>query len=565
MKVYLAKSAGFCMGVKRAVSRVGDVLDAKEPYVRVSTYGSLIHNRPAVDMLKNKSVNVVNNIDDIDCDVLIIRSHGIPPQERKKILEKKVKIIDTTCPKVAKVQSIIKKHALKGYNIIIAGDKDHSEVKSLMGFSHDKGFVVASADDIRKLPDSLSKVCFVSQTTQNQDAFEDFTKAINEKYPEALVFNTICYETSNRQNELKYLSLEMDAILVIGSKESANSQRLYEIARELNNNVFFAEDVDDIDFRGFAKFDKVGITAGASTPNWIIDKFYSALLLIKGKSENSFKWFIKRCWALFVLSRMLTATAAVALTYANSQMLGIKSDLNLYISIFCYVLFIHAFNDLLDRQVLNPFFLFFQRKVSRGINYAIYILAFIVSCFFAYQIDVSVFVLLIVIMCTLFLISYKKEAFYSIKKLPASKNIVITIAWIFLTLVLPLFISPSKFRFESLFTALIFTMTIIFARSMVSSYVDYAKNKIVGSEVLSVFLGEKKFKLFAIFLIVLSLALFCTYYFVFMERIFVIYLLLPLVVWLTISNLKVTRYFIFSLRLTALIDLLLIFAGLLSV
>ena len=269
MKIRIAKKAGFCMGVRRALNLVLKALNEKK--YPIYTYGPLIHNPQTLELLNKLGVKVINKIkDEVPSGICIIRAHGIPPQEKEK-LSKKHKIIDVTCPRVLKVQALAKKAISKGKNIIIIGDKNHAEVKGILGYSQNKGYVVSSFEDIEKLP-KLENYVILSQTTQDKKLFKALSEAIISKYPKGKIINTICNATEVRQNEVRNLSKACSSIIVIGGKFSANTNRLAEIAKKEGKKVYLIERAEEIPLEEIKKEKTIGITAGASTPNWLINE-----------------------------------------------------------------------------------------------------------------------------------------------------------------------------------------------------------------------------------------------------------------------------------------------------
>lgn len=208
------------MGVRRAVDIVLDIAQHKGKE-NIYTYGPLIHNPQTIELLKKRGIMPISHIDEIEAGetktTIIIRVDGISPQEKAKIKEKGIRIIDATCPRVAHVQAIIKKHAKLDYGILIVGDGDHPEVNSLLGYSYGKGFIIGGIADCDKLA-NLDKVCVVAQTTQSVDEYAHIIHKIKEKYPDAVIFNTICDSTEKRQTEVKELAAEMDAMFIVGEE-----------------------------------------------------------------------------------------------------------------------------------------------------------------------------------------------------------------------------------------------------------------------------------------------------------------------------------------------------------
>jgi len=256
MKIKIAKKAGFCMGVRRAVNLVLKALSRGEK--PIYTYGPLIHNPQTLKLLEKLGVKIIRDVDEnVPSGSCILRAHGIPPQEKEK-LSKRHKIIDGTCPRVLKVQALAKKAVKRGADVIIIGDKDHAEVKGILGFCKDKGYIVSNFEDIEKLPE-LKDYVILSQTTQDKNLFEKLSQKILSKYPSGEVINTICNATHLRQEEVRKLCNECQVIIVIGGKFSANTNRLAQIARNEGKEVYLVETADEIPLEKIKKYKKIGI------------------------------------------------------------------------------------------------------------------------------------------------------------------------------------------------------------------------------------------------------------------------------------------------------------------
>ena len=232
------------MGVRRAVDMALDVAQCRSNG-RIYTYGPLIHNPQTVELLRRRGIIPADNINEIEEGTIIIRAHGISPIEREKIKEKKIKIIDATCPKVARVQAIIKKHVLGGYSILIVGDRGHPEVDGLLGYSGGKGIIIGNRGDVDALSE-MDKVCVVAQTTQNIEEYRNIINKITKRFPKAMVFDTICDSTEKRQAEAKELSAEMDVMFIVGGKNSANTKRLTEISEMQGTPTFHIVTADEL-------------------------------------------------------------------------------------------------------------------------------------------------------------------------------------------------------------------------------------------------------------------------------------------------------------------------------
>ena len=287
MKVRIAKTSGFCFGVKRAFEIA--LREAKMTESgNVFTDGPLIHNPQALERLQNQGIKILEEIKRNIKGTIIIRSHGVSPERRKELEKTGAKIVDATCPKVKKVQSVIGQYAQKGFYVVIIGDKSHAEVRGLLGHANEKGIAIQTEYDLKKLPSS-AKLCVVAQTTQNKDKFTLLSEKIKERFPEALIFDTICETNRNRQEELKDLCNLVDAIIVVGGKESANTRRLVEIAKLEGKPTFFVESENELVPDKLKDFKEVGIIGGASTPDWVLSRVVSKL----EKLKNHHDWKIE--------------------------------------------------------------------------------------------------------------------------------------------------------------------------------------------------------------------------------------------------------------------------------
>ncbi|MGH8056306.1 MAG: 4-hydroxy-3-methylbut-2-enyl diphosphate reductase, partial [Candidatus Entotheonellia bacterium] len=271
----LAKSAGFCWGVRRTMNIALDAANATEGPVH--TFGPLIHNPQVVGLLASKGMKVVNTFDELEeGSTLVIRAHGIPPETRQELKSRGVKFRDGTCPLVAKVHAHIKKYLGLGYWLVILGHKDHPEVIGHLGYAQGRGTVISSAEDIESLP-PMDKVCLVSQTTANEQKFYEVEARMKAKYDDCVVVNTICDDTHTRQEEVLEVAPTVDAMVIVGGKGSSNTQRLVELSQSVGTPAFHVETATELDLERLAEYETVGVTAGASTPNWIIQQVVERL------------------------------------------------------------------------------------------------------------------------------------------------------------------------------------------------------------------------------------------------------------------------------------------------
>ena len=281
MKVIRAKSAGFCWGVERAIQVARE--ESQGGRRTVYTDGPLIHNRQMMDALGKDDIQEVGDYQskkEIDVkesnekeSVVVVRAHGISPQRRDYLKGLGLPFRDGTCPDVGIIAGKVKSHAEKGYKIVIFGDPEHPEVIGLVGYANENAYVVNKEDDISKLPDLGDHVAMVSQSTMFTHEFKHLSGLLAEKYPNMLIFDTICGATKERQSDLIDLVREgADAIVVIGGKHSANTRKLAKLASSHDRPTFHIETAEDLIPTDFDSFRVVGVTAGASTPEFIIRK-----------------------------------------------------------------------------------------------------------------------------------------------------------------------------------------------------------------------------------------------------------------------------------------------------
>lgn len=268
MKVILAKQAGFCFGVKRATQMAFEAAGKDQ---KTYTLGPIIHSPQVVNKLEEMGVKVLKDLDSMESGTIIIRSHGVASGEINEAVQKKLEIVDATCPFVKKAQEHVKSLSETGYGVVVVGDADHPEVQGIVSYGGDKVFVVGSGEEVAKLP-KMNKIGIVAQTTQS---FENLKNVVSEcllRGGEIRVFNTICDATAVRQEEAKQLAGQVDCMLVVGGFNSANTRRLSEVCAELQSRTHHIETASEIDAAWFEGVDRVGVTAGASTPKWIIDE-----------------------------------------------------------------------------------------------------------------------------------------------------------------------------------------------------------------------------------------------------------------------------------------------------
>ncbi|MGX9756934.1 4-hydroxy-3-methylbut-2-enyl diphosphate reductase [Clostridioides difficile] len=271
MNVKIAKNAGFCFGVKRAMKMAWDEVEKNDS--GIYALGPLIHNKQAVARYEQKGLKTVDEIDIIpDYENMIIRSHGVPEKVYKEAKNKKLKIVDTTCPFVKKIHTVVSEYHNKGYEIIVIGDMKHPEVIGINGWCENSAIIIKAVEQMENMEfDNSKQYCVVAQTTINPDLYSNIVDKLSDKL-EHIVFNdTICSATKTRQEAAKELAREVDCMIVIGGKHSSNTQKLVKVCEDLVP-TFAIEIKDELDVNMLKKYKNLGVTAGASTPDWIIEE-----------------------------------------------------------------------------------------------------------------------------------------------------------------------------------------------------------------------------------------------------------------------------------------------------
>ena len=274
MEITVAKSAGFCFGVQRAVDSVYKELE--ENSGKIYTFGPIIHNEQVVEDLNKRGIEVINTVEqlkEIKEGTVVISSHGVAKEKYDILEQQKLKMVDATCPFVKKIHNIVLDESNNGKTIIIIGNDNHPEVEGIKGWVNGEVIVINKEEQIEKLSlPEQTKACIVSQTTFNHNKFKYLVEIIRKKGYDITVVNTICNATHVRQVEAQKISSKVDGMIVIGGKNSSNTQKLYDICRNECENTFYVQTVKDLNLHELKSLKSIGITAGASTPKNIIEE-----------------------------------------------------------------------------------------------------------------------------------------------------------------------------------------------------------------------------------------------------------------------------------------------------
>ena len=497
MKIIIAKTAGFCMGVRRAVELALD--SPGKHHGPIFTHGPLIHNPQVLDLLDEKGVHIMHDIPEFGEGTVLIRAHGVPPAIKKDLKKAGFTVIDATCPRVIKVQTIIRKHARQGYASIIIGDRDHPEVVGLMGFAADNGYIAGSIEELEALPD-FDKAILVAQTTLSTRLFESVKNWAQARHPDYLCFHTICDSTAQRQAEVQKMAEMVDALIVVGGKNSGNTQRLAEIAGQSGVATFHIETESDLDVEALSAAETIGITAGASTPNWIINRVVRTVERLPYKNSAGIQKIVFSIQQALLLTNVIVAAGAGCLSYACAVLMGISDFLpHVWISML-YVLSMHTLNNLTGLKAdryNDP-----EREAFyRGHKRFLICLAMASGAsglLIAYSQSMTTFIVLL--MMSILGLSYNIKLIpgtlligkYSrIRDISGSKTILIAVAWGLVTSVLPAISTGNPISMK---TALVFFWAtgLAFARTAFFDILDMQGDRIVGKETIPILMGEKK-------------------------------------------------------------------------
>jgi 4-hydroxy-3-methylbut-2-enyl diphosphate reductase len=322
LRIILAETAGFCMGVKRAMDRV--LAMARDRSGPMYTFGPLIHNRQVVEMLEARGVFARTEFDGVEAGTVLVRTHGVPPDVVQRLREAGFEVEDGTCPHVIHGQRAIERRSAEGAQVVIVGDPDHDEVIGLRGHATGRCDTISSVDEARSVL-LEDRVIVVAQTTFNEAEFRAIGEELRRRKPDIEIVKSICNATSQRQEEARDLARRVDAMVVVGGYHSANTKRLAEVARDTGTPTFHVETADELDVDALAAFETVGVTAGASTPGWITN---TVLERLRQASRTASPWTRLRLWGGTVLldGNLYVAGGAACVTYAATKLLGFGGE-----------------------------------------------------------------------------------------------------------------------------------------------------------------------------------------------------------------------------------------------
>lgn len=502
MNIDIGKFAGFCDGVKYAVENTFSQAAKSDGDIYVD--GHLIHNPQTLDMLENSGVHTYEDKEDIsvlDGKTVIIRAHGVSPKRREILSKHAKKIVNLTCKYVAKTQGLVKKYNLLGYRIIVIGNPTHPEIIGVCGFADDV-YVVYKDSDLDNIPSDEKKTLIVAQTTLQKDIFYNFVSKIKDKYraSEIIIKDTICEATEQRQNEILDIAKRNDVVLVIGGSESSNTKNLYKIASAIKPSFYveYKEDLNNLDLSGYKN---IGIMAGASTPDWLIEEVAQT---IKDKYASPFSVFFSKIFDFLNYGYIFFSVGAFLMSYAIYDILSQSFQYQIGIitaSFYLYTSLINGYSNYTIRISDKKRYMFYDK-------YKLFFISVIfISCvsMFYFSHKMSVGILMLTVLSSLlglgYNMSFKKQPkfdnslfFKLFKKLIPFKAIVISVA---VTILLngSIFILNRNIIKEKLF-AYLFSASIVFIFMFIRQALMEIKfsqsDKIAGAITLTAYIEPKK-------------------------------------------------------------------------
>lgn len=504
MRIRLATTAGFCMGVRRAVDIALDLRRTSHP-MPIVTYGPLIHNPQTLELLSSRGIGQISSIDEVNGGTVVIRAHGISPQERLALESKGAYIIDATCPRVAMVQTIIRKHAAQGRFCVIVGDEDHPEVRGLLGFASAGGVAIASPEDtdrIAGLPRDR-ELCVVAQTTQDIETLNRVVEELHSRSLDLKVHNTICDSTKKRQAEVGRLASQSDLIVVVGGMGSANTRRLAKVAEAEGVRALHVETAEGIKPEDVWGAQTVGVTAGASTPNWQIQNVIDRVRQIGMSRGSGLLRRLRRMFDITVMTYFWAAAAGGGLTAACLALQGIQVTLLPLALAMLFVFSMHLLNRIIERSGAVRFntpeiAAFYARHrvlltilgaASSGLAIALSFRAGLYTLLTLSAMIVAGLLYTVPLLSESWGVSRRE---LSLKEIPGSKTPFVALGWALAAVVLPVVEPGTNFSWPALVVAFLFAASLIFWRTALSDLMDIQGDRIVGRETIPILLGAKK-------------------------------------------------------------------------
>jgi len=525
MKIILAHTAGFCMGVKRAVDL--SLEQAAKSEGAVFTLGPLIHNNQTLEMLKERGVSTLDESKSVPTDAtVLIRAHGVPLEVQTAYEKQGLRIVDGTCPKVKTVHRVIEKYRNMGFAIVITGDEGHAEVIGLQGYAGCAGHLINTPQDVDGLP-HFDKVCLVSQTTFDKTVFDEVADTIKKKYmgAEVVIKKTICSATDQRQSETRELAGRVNAMIVVGGKNSANTKRLARIAAEVcPGHVQHVETETEIDWDALARCKTVGITAGASTPNWMIKRVVDYLQFMDQTKKKDIVSSIRFLFDFFSNLNVFVAFGAMAVYYTSCILQGLSPTLPGALLLFLYFFSMYLWNSLASIENTKHLGLsryrFYHANKKALYTVAAVTIALLIAISSAQSKFLFYLLLFSIVAGSVYHMTIVPPflrtitRYKSLKDIPTSRDLFVALSWAILITFIPQVIRGGlTFTLSTWFCFMLFFIQ-SFLRSLIFDLRDIEGDRIMGRETLITIIGESKVKTAIFIVIVGSIAVLMLYPFI---------------------------------------------------
>ncbi len=520
-KFILAESAGFCFGVRRAVDLVLTESAAKQG--KITTYGPLVHNPQVIELLSLRDVSCTSEIDDISEGMAVIRSHGVPPADLDTLADRGLEILDATCPKVRAVQTTIERDADKGRTVVIYGEVEHPEVIGLVGAAREHpSHVIWNEDEFDALGlDASTPLALVAQTTANRQSYHALIEHVQATHRDVQVRHTICNATETRQGEVRALAEQVQAMVVVGGKQSGNTRRLAAISQSLGLPTWHIETAEELEGIDFAPYQNVGVTAGASTPSWVIDRVMTRLQDLEEAQATPLLARVRRFLEALAAIHVTTGLAAGSLAYVGAVLMGVAFRVDFFLLVACYVLSMHVLNRFTetgaDKFRDDPKRQGFYRRYNVSL-WVVGIGSGLTTIVLGFKLGVVPFwiVLAASIIGVLYSVRVVPRSwmrflgFRRLKDIAASKNFFVASAWALVS-IFPLFFVDQTGALHRVVLAFLFLFMVTGLRSVILDLSDMASDRLVGRETVPLVLGPKRtYTLIRVSIVALAIGLYVT-------------------------------------------------------
>jgi len=502
MKIVVARTGGFCMGVRRAMDLALEHTSPSGP--RVYTLGKLIHNRSAVELLQNRGAKVLDENTTLPSEAkILIRAHGVPPEKEESLQQQGHEIIDGTCPKVKTVHRVITRYRSLGYSVVITGDTGHAEVVGLLGYAGPESYLIHGCEDVERLPE-LEKVCLVSQTTFDSKMFDSIAACMRERFDgkDVVVKKTVCSATARRQEETRRIAREVNALVVVGGKDSANTLRLAAIARSEGTTTQHVETESEIDWDAISSCEVVGITAGASTPQWLIKRVVEHLQYLTRTGGRSAPGVIGCLFDVLTHLNVILAAGAGAMYYAACTFQGYPYHPIGSVLAFLYFLSMYLWNSLASIE-MTPHLGMQRYRFYHGHRTSLFVAAgasigILLGLSFLQNRTLLYLMLFATVAGSLYHMTIVPRflrpivKYANLRDVPTSRDLFVALAWGILLTFIPQALTQRFSLTAPTILTFVWIFSLAYLRSLIFDLRDIEGDRIMGRETLVSFIGERR-------------------------------------------------------------------------